>query len=532
VSNYLFLSHAPILIPHEALCQQRRHGLQSPPCMEIFPLLFWFLLVGAASCVALRRFRPVWLWPTAVSFLGLVLLIWLLLGSQLPLNATFLAWSTSGFLPDWTWYIDRTSWQLTLWLLLVMTAVSLRPFLQKIYSSDNSNTPASMLLLTAATLCAIWSDSFIGLLAGSTLLLVGWLAMLWLAGEDNNAFLFKGGVLLAGLLLAWPIGSSRTALLAAALLLNIWPLPLWQPRNTPGTAVSALAPLLPPLAGGLLLIRLLPVTELSPGISLLLTVLSLVGFMRGVQLAWNRLHLPSYAVTALLLAQSHLLLLAAIWVGAGGALAELRVLLLAGGTLYLLVAQPATPRWLRLAVGGLALAALAGLPLTAGFASRAGLYAIWLVDGRWALVLVLALLHLPLIMAGVWLLAKSPDTLRQENRKAQDWLREGLPLLPALGLLSVSNIIWSNVPLLAWVAILGTAVAGTILPRFLGEAQDVRLTLRQALGTERPFAGKLPSLKQLGLGVQTAVNDAADILDGDSGLLWLLLLALIIILAG
>jgi hypothetical protein len=36
----------------------------------------------------------------------------------------------------------------------------------------------------------------------------------------------------------------------------------------------------------------------------------------------------------------------------------------------------------------------------------------------------------------------------------------------------------------------------------------------------------------LGLGVQTAVNDAADILDGDSGLLWLLLLAVIIILAG
>ena len=42
--------------------------------MEIFPLLFWLLLVGAAACVILLRFRPAWMWLTAVSFLGLTLL--------------------------------------------------------------------------------------------------------------------------------------------------------------------------------------------------------------------------------------------------------------------------------------------------------------------------------------------------------------------------------------------------------------------------------------------------------------------------
>lgn len=501
--------------------------------MEILPLLFWLLLVGAAAIVVLLRFRPAWVWPTAVSFLGLILLIWFILRAQLPLNATFLAWSASGYLPDWTWHVDVTGWSLTAWLLLLSTAVSLSPVLQKSISPDKATTPASVLLLTAVALSAIWSDSFTGLLAGLTLLLASWLAVLWLAGERSNAFLFKGSVMLLGLSLAWPIGSSRTALLAAALLLNVWPLPLWQPRTAEsGTAVAILTPLLPPLAGALLLLRLLPVAQLSPGISLLLTVLGLIGFMHGVQLAWNRLHLPSYAVTALLLAQSHLLLLAAIWVGAAGVVAELRVLLLAGGTLYLLVTQPAGTKWLQLALGGVALAALAGLPLTAGFASRAGLYAIWLADGRWALVLVLALLHLPLIMAGVWLLAKSPDSAKAENRTPQDWLREALPILPALGLLSVSNVMWGNVPLLAWLALLGTAVAGVLLPRFSGEAADVRLMLRQALGAERPFTGKLPTLKQLGIGLQTAVNDAADVLDGDSGLLWLLLLAVIIILAG
>ncbi|MAT96885.1 MAG: hypothetical protein CL608_07065 [Anaerolineaceae bacterium] len=502
--------------------------------MEIFPLLFWLLLVGAAVCIALLRFRPAWTWLTAVSFLGVTLLIWLILRAQIPLDATFFAWSANGFLPDWTWHVDATNWGLTTWLLLVSTAVSLRPLLQNKKSANKAIAPASVLLLTAAALSAIWSDSFTGLLAGLTLLLASWLAVLWLTGEHSSAFLFKGSVLLLGLLLAWPIGSSRTALLAAALLLNVWPLPLWQPRTTePGTAVASLTPLLPPLAGALLLLRLLPVAQLSPGVSLLLTVFGLVGFMRGIQLAWNRLHLPGYAVTALLLAQSHLLLLAAIWVGAAGVAAELRILLLAGGTLYLLVTQPTRQKWLRLALGGVALASLAGLPLTAGFVSRAGLYAIWLADGRWALVLVLALLHVPLIMAGVWLLlAKTDVSSEAEARTSQDWLREALPVLPALGLFSVSNVVWSNVPWLAWAAILGAAVAGALLPRFVGEAQDVRLALRQALGTERPPVGNLPSLKQLGLGLQTAVNDAADILDGDSGLLWLLLLAVIIILIG
>ena len=501
--------------------------------MEIFPVLFWLLLLGAAACTALLWFRPALAWPTAVGLLGFTLLAWLIIRPQLPLEATFLNWSASGFLPDWSWRLSAASWGLTLWLLLVVTAVSLHAWLHHPNPSDKPTAPASLLLLTAAALTAIWSHEFIGLLAGMTLLLASWLAALWLAGERSNAFLFKGGTLLIGLLLAWPIGSSQTGLLAAALLLNIWPLPLWQPRNSgSGTAVAHLAPLLPPLVGGLLLIRLLPVAQLSPAVSLLLTVLALFGFMHAIQLAWNRLHLPGYAVTALLLGQSHLLLLAAIWVGTAAVVAELRVLLLAGGTLYLLVQQPTMHRWLRLLAGGVALAALAGLPLTAGFASRAGLYAIWLADGRWALVLVLALLHVPLVMAGVWLLLAQAAPVIHKAESSKEWLREALPLLPALGLLSISSVVWGNVPLLAWLGIVGAAAAGVGLPHLVGKPQQVRLILRQALGSERPFPQKLPTLKQLGLGAQTAVNDAADILDGDSGLLWLLLLAVIIILAG
>ncbi|MCP4417945.1 MAG: hypothetical protein GY805_15090 [Chloroflexi bacterium] len=508
--------------------------------MEIPLLIFWLLLLGAAISVVMMRFRPAFVWATAVGTTSLTLLIWLTVRSQLPLETTFSRWSASGFLPDWTWHIDATVWELSFWLLLLATAVFLHTSLKTNPSSNNS---AHLLLLIVAALTAIWSNNLMGFLAGATLLLALLLATLWLAGEQNNAFLFKGAILLLGLLLAWPIGSSSTALLAAVLLLNIWPLPLWHPRTGSGrtdsgrtdsgqTAVSIFTLLLPPLAGGLLLLRLLPVAEFNPGPSLLLTVLALVGFMQAIRLACGRLHLPSYAVAALLLAQAHLLLLSAIWVGSSGVVAELRVLLLAGGTLCLIVAQPNGQRWSRLVSGGLALAALAGLPLTATFASRATLYANWLANGRWALVLVLALLHLPLIMTGVWLLlAKSAESTVVESQDWRHWLREAIPFLPALGLISVNNVIWVNVPLLIWLIIVITAVGGTLLPHFLGDAQQVQVALRQALGAERPFSGKLPSLRQVAESVQTAVNDAADILDGDSGLLWVLLLAVIIIFA-
>jgi hypothetical protein len=496
--------------------------------MEISLLIFWLLLLGAVVSIVMLRFRPAAVWLTAVGTTSLTLLIWLFLRSQLPLEATFFRWSASGFLPNWTWRIDATAWALTAWLLLLVTAVLLHHALSPSPANNKTASPAQLLLLTAAACTAIWSDSFMGLLAGLTLLLAVWAGTLWLAGEQSNAFLLKGGILLMGLLMAWPIGNSQTTLLAAALLLNIWPLPLWQPNQT----VAKFASFLPPLAGGLLLLRLLPVTQLSPSVSLLLTVLALVGFMQGIRLAWGRLHLPSYAVTALLLAQAHLVLLSAIWVGSVGVVAELRVLLLAGGTLYLMVAHPDRQRWLRLAAGGLALAALAGLPLTAAFASRATLYANWLANGRWALVLVLALLHLPLIMAGIWLLlAKSTNQDAQVLRQ-RNWLHEVVPLLPALGLVSVDNVAWAKIPLAAWLPILATAVIGLLLSHFLGDVQQVQLTLRQALGAERPLSRKLPTLKQIAVGVQTAVNDAADILDSDSGLLWVLLLAVIIILAG
>ena len=183
--------------------------------MDITVSLFWLLLAGAAAALVLQRFRPRLAWPTAVSLLGITLVGWLIIRSQIPLQAIVFSWSATGFLPDWTWQIDQTSWNLTLWLLLASTAVSLHATIKHPDPNEMPLAPASMLLLTAAVLSAIWSDSFTGLLAGLTLLLASWLSHLMAgrrAGVAPHSYL-RERVLLVGLLLAWPIGSSRTALL-------------------------------------------------------------------------------------------------------------------------------------------------------------------------------------------------------------------------------------------------------------------------------------------------------------------------------
>ncbi|VAW29742.1 hypothetical protein MNBD_CHLOROFLEXI01-999, partial [hydrothermal vent metagenome] len=167
--------------------------------MEISLLIFWLLLLGAVVSTVLLRLRPAAVWLTAVGTTSLTLLIWLILRPQIPFEATFFRWSASRFLPDWTWRIDATAWALTAWLLLLVTAVLLHTVHTALNPNLENNKPASpahLLLLTAATCTAIWSDSFMGLFAGLTLLLVVWLGTLWLAGEQSSPFLLKGAFLL------------------------------------------------------------------------------------------------------------------------------------------------------------------------------------------------------------------------------------------------------------------------------------------------------------------------------------------------
>jgi len=177
----------------------------------------------------------------------------------------------------------------------------------------------------------------------------------------------------------------------------------------------------------------------------------------------------------------------------------------------------------------LALLALVGLPLTAGFSGRSALYEAWLGQERWILLLVSALLHILLAMAAARaFLNRRARQNEIPKMTPENLLPLAISLFPALGLLSIGRL--ASTPVLAWIAILLPIVAGSLLAYFVGDLAQLRPALREA------FSFKVPGLqdvqaRRFAPRVGQAVREAASILEGEGGFLWLLLFLVILWLA-
>ena len=198
------------------------------------------------------------------------------------------------------------------------------------------------------------------------------------------------------------------------------------------------------------------------------------------------------------------------------------MLLLAVGTL-LLAARVAETGVLEKVGPLLALAALAGFPFTAGFAGRAAVYDAWYAGGRGLLVLVTALLHVPFLAAALLLVWDRAPA--RANRRRQ--LVTGLTLLlPALGLLGISGL--GNASIVAWLAILLPIESAVLLVYYLDETDTARQMVRDALSLPfdlRPF---LRPVKSAARTLALSLHQAVALLEGERGLLWLLLILLFI----
>jgi hypothetical protein len=274
-----------------------------------------------------------------------------------------------------------------------------------------------------------------------------------------------------------------------------------------------------PLAGLTLLMRFPEAGQAGIAYALVTATLGLLGVLVGLRHAWSNLSQPVQAMTGLAQVQVNLAFLAAVWGGGEAALAETR-LLLAVAVLYLAVNRLWT-RW-QLAGPLLAVAALAGLPLTAGFASRTALYTAWWENGRFLLILVLALMHIPLVTAGLWLMWQPLAGAPGPRTQAGAWL------LPLFGLVSLAGIGHRLIPV--WLAVLLPFALGLIALRFGPGLNEVRAILQRAF----TFSGlhfwprHLPFLVVTNVGL--ALREAARILEGERGLLWLLAFIVILLL--
>jgi hypothetical protein len=274
-----------------------------------------------------------------------------------------------------------------------------------------------------------------------------------------------------------------------------------------------------PIIGLSLLVRFPEASQLGPANRSVVTIFGLLGILMGLRQTWSQLTHPMRAVAGLAQIQANITILAAVWGGPDVALAETR-LLLAVAVLYLALDQ-LTARW-QLIGPVWAVAALAGLPLTAGFVGRVTLYTVWWENGRFLLVLVLALLHIPLVTAGLWLVWRQTAASPPPLLEIVAWS------LPVMGLISFAGL--SNTSVFIWLAVLIPFILGLMALRFSAGLHEVRAILRRAFMFAWPrfLPRQFPTLLVTNVG--TALREAARILEGESGLLWLLTFVVILLL--
>lgn len=530
--------------------------------------LFWLLLAGGVAIPSLARWRFRHGELAAASISGLATLIWLLLRNDVPLEIRVSDWPAVAQLPPWNWQVDEIAWRLTGCLLLLLTGSLLvassvgatRGRAKEMAAAANVPASSLAMLLVAATLVCLWASSLAGVMAGWILLLVVWAGAQLLANGDGDMVASqvvpRMGWLLLSLFFLWlaaafvPVGANfslsmtewpqvatSSVLTAALLQMGVWPFYGWRQLSRPAhPALAILLPVLPSIAGASLLARLVGSSDISTGYALFLTAFGLLGLLLAVQRLWLRLHSPNGMLGALALGLTSVALLGGTWAGAGALVAQTTVMALLPGFFFLAFATGmAMPRWARVVGGLVALAAMAGLPPMVGLAGVGTLYDGLLAQGRWLLVLVTALLYVPFLAAvllSAWRYGAPEGTATEMaggNFRLVNiaWLL-GL-VLPAVGLLSFSALAETTVRFEAWLALLLPVLGALALVRYVGSVEEARLALQHAFDWH--LLAALPHfvwrtwLRRL----DTAVRDAAAILDGEGGMLWMLVLAVVLL---
>jgi hypothetical protein len=348
----------------------------------------------------------------------------------------------------------------------------------------------------------------------------------WLAAAVLGPDAPGGSVIAAGALL-----------LAGWLAAGVWPLGGW--RDVAGEALPPLRAFLlgmPVVVGAALVLPLAGGVALSRGTLILATVPALLGLAVGLRAAWARpMTLPSLARGASL-ALAGLLLPAAAWTGVGGLVAAARLAVFVPALLLLVppvgreVTGVQVSKAATLAALLAALSALAALPFTAGFGVLAPLYSDWSTGTALLLVTVAAVLMMAWIAAVGRLLLRERSSAEPPGQRPAPAVLAAL-VLAALGLLWFDAAVLADTTPVAWSALGLSLVGGLVLPRLLAGHDAWREALRDTLTLEPEAA----PLRAAGVAARTAVRaaaDAASLLEGDYGLVWLLAVLGLLLLFG
>ncbi|UCG25399.1 MAG: hypothetical protein JSW55_05225, partial [Chloroflexota bacterium] len=399
----------------------------------------------------------------------------------------------------------------------------------------------------------LWTATMAGLITSWVVLTFAWLVLLWAMSDERvgvGTLLTRGGAMLLGVLFLWlaagvsgaegagPVVGNQWSdrasvmlLLAAMGPLGALPLQWWRPLawSLP-LEMSALVHLAPVVAGGSLLARISgPAGAHDAGFLAVATSFGLLGILIGITVAWMYVASPGRSLSALALAQTGVVVLAAAWAGTEGALSATRVLLLATGGMFLAARwAPRRLPWPAI----VPLMALAGLPFTAGYTSLVAVYDAWLTGGGAVLLIIGAALLMFLLAAGILVVRRETPAGGIDDKTTVLQARHYLALaLPSLGLIMMPDGQIVEVSPWAWIAVVVAIGGSLVLSRYEHRLQDAQLAIRRAL--HLGFVGRrlLRLFARIGSALDMLVRELAAILEGEGGMLWLLVFVVVIWLA-
>ncbi len=528
--------------------------------MPILPFVaLWTVLAAAVVLSAVLQSQPRLRFPLTIGATLIAVGLWLWAGSPAPEllpSATFLGYS---------WTISLGVWQLTGMVLLVLLTATTAGW---VYGSANGSADFS-LMLALGFLPFVWAGDPLTAAAMLSLAIGAWLLVLWRSGgfEQAGRPLVRqlALLLLTPLLLIWfadaiAVGGTAEALwvelagaavlIAGALLLGAWPAAHWREAALRGSPASAIALMtLPPIAGATVLLPVAQQSVAGGAQTALAVVVGFAALLLGLRWAWQPAARSAMGSVALAGALAGLVVLTAVFSSESALLAATRVAVFAPLVLLLISRSAGVTGvetydevvaraggwsgWVEPAAMLIAWMAVLGMPLTAGFAAITALYVTWQVGASWLLVAILVILLI------AWSAAVSHQIWRrgQLARQGAGLLAAGpairgiVPLLlPLLALIAIDLPTLSATTPITWLALLAPLVFGPLVAWLL----DGRLDVQEVVATPLlPRDALMPVTSRAGqwrTAVADALSEALAIIEGPSGLLWILLVIVLLIL--
>lgn len=532
----------------------------------LIPIIVLFLGAGltAAGVFAPRNLR--WLASLApMAFALLALLVVLAMGLRLPAEATLSAWGPQAlFRTGLILRVDRIGWLFSSAVLLAALAA----FLTGLSRAGGRRLGArtASLLLAVATLAAIQAQNLITFAITWAALDILYFAILILLarGEGletqavlslalNSAATFM--VVAAALdtlnsgqeiflLGASPLTDRGVALLFVAAILRLGVFPFHLGLSLEADLRQGLGTLLKLAPAAVALNVLTHVMLRSPDLPLRpwLSVAAVMGLLVGAAQWWDSAD-PRQGLSYMVLAQSSLAVLAALWGGptaAGGVLAFGLALVLGGAAMFLHNGYNATERgWAAASVVGTLV--LVGLPFTVGFVGMSILYRGLAESGSWVLLVACVIGQLLLAASYIRLAFWPGEAISKEEPLMSVAYLFGLALPLVFAIIfgvaagPVGDAVNESLPPLLSpenIAGLGAALVAVIGGLGLWQFENVIRARANSTFTAVTSAARLDWLyiifwdvyRFLGRSLRTV----AAVIEGEGGVLWTIVAALLI----